>query len=101
MKEIPFCLAYDREAMMPTKLMIGSPRTMHFLGKNNDEGQMQNLELIEEKRERSNVWEMTYKSAVEGYYNQRVKEKVFKVGDYILRKNESSHAQPQGKPGRM
>lgn len=93
-KETPFILAYGTKAMLPVELMIGSLCTMHFQGKNNDEDLRQNLDLIEEKHERSNVRRATYKSTVEVYYNQRVKEKSFKVGDYVLRKNEESYTQP-------
>lgn len=65
-KETPFRLAYGTKAMLPTELMIGSPRTMHFQGKNNDEDLRKNLDLIEEKRERSNIQKEAYKSAGEG-----------------------------------
>lgn len=72
---------------------------MHFQVKNNDEDLRHNLYVIEEKHDQSNVRQAAYKSAVEGYYNQRVKEKASSIGDYVLRKNEKSHAQPQGKLG--
>lgn len=42
MKETPFNLAYGTEAMLPTKLMFLSARTMHFQEKNNDEDLIQN-----------------------------------------------------------
>lgn len=40
-----------------------------------------------------------YKRVTKRYYNQMVKEKSFKVGEYVLRRNEASRAQPQGKLG--
>ena len=34
---------------------------------------------------------------MERYYNQHVKDKAFRVGDFVLWKNEVIHAQPRGK----
>ena len=58
-----------------------------------------NLDILEEKREKSGMCQAAYKHATERYYNQRVKEKAFRVGEYVLRKNKASQAQPQGKLG--
>lgn len=55
MKEPPFILTYDTKVMLSLELMIGSPCTLHFQGKNNDEELRQNLDLIEEKHDRSNI----------------------------------------------
>lgn len=72
---------------------------MHFQEKINDEDLRHNLDLIKERCERSNIRQVAYKNAVEGYYNSRVKDKAFKVRYYVLRKNKASHAQPWGKLG--
>lgn len=57
------------------------------------------MDLIEERHEQSNIRQAAYKHVVEKYYKQRVKEKAFGVGDYVLRQNEASRAQPWGKLG--
>lgn len=91
-KETPFSITYDTKAMFPVELTIGSFRTTYFEEENNDKDSRANLDLIEEKHERSNIRQAAYKNVVEKYYNQRVKDKAFKVGDYVLRQNEVSHA---------
>lgn len=62
-----------------------------------DEDFRVNLDLIEEKREMATLYQAAYKENVERYYNGRVKERAFKVGDLVLRKNESSHGEPRDK----
>lgn len=57
------------------------------------------IRVIEERRKRSNIHQAAYKNAAERCYNKRVKEKAFKMGDYVMTKNEVSHAQPRGKVG--
>lgn len=59
-----------------------------------------NLDLIEEKCDMEALRQETYKVYVEKYYNKRVKERAFKIGDQVLRKNKSSHIDPRGKLGR-
>lgn len=85
MKETPFGLTYDTEAMLPMELTIGSLRTTYFKEADNDKDLRANLDLIKEKCERSNIHQATYKNVVERYYNQRVNKKDFKVGNYVLR----------------
>lgn len=82
--------------MLPVKLTISLPRTIHFQEKNNNEDLIENLDIIKERLEWSNICQAVYKNVVERNYNHRVKEKAFKVGNYVLRKNEASHSQ-QGK----
>lgn len=79
--------------------MITSLRITHFQEDKNKVDRRQTSDLIEELQERSNIRQVSYKNAIEGYYNQRVNEDVFKVGDYVLRRNEASHVVPRGKIG--
>lgn len=74
MKENPFSLTYDTEAMLTVELRVGSLRTTHFYEANNKKDLRANLDLIEERREQSNIRQATNKHVVEWYYNQRVKE---------------------------
>ena len=83
--------------MLLTEIMIGSINKESYREQENSEGLRENLDLLEERHERSSICQATYKKAVERYYNQRVRNKALRVGDYVLRKNEVSHAQPGGK----
>ena len=58
-----------------------------------------NLDLLEEKREKAQIRQASYKTMVERFYNRRVRGKACKVGDLVLRKNEASRQESQGKLG--
>lgn len=96
-RETMFNLAYEAKEMLPVEITMSSIWTEYFEGKENDENLRENLDLLEEWQEHSSMSQAAYKKIVERYYNQRVKNKVFWVGDYVLRKNGVSHAQPRGK----
>ena len=97
--ETPFSLTYGTEAMLPMEMMVGMLRSTNTDEGSNDQDLRLNLDILEEKREKSKIRQAAYKRVTERYYNQRVKERAFSVGEYVLRKNESSRAQPQGKLG--
>ncbi|XP_023760201.1 uncharacterized protein LOC111908618 [Lactuca sativa] len=98
-KETPFSLTYGTEAMLPMEVAVNTLRVANKDEENNVKDLRINLDILEEKCEESGVRQAAYKHATERYYNQRVKENAFKVGEYVFRKNEASRAQPQGKLG--
>ena len=53
-----------------------------------------NLDLLDEKRERVELRQATYKYQVTKYYNQRVKHKSFLPSDLVLRKVTLSTKEP-------
>ncbi|GJU11400.1 reverse transcriptase domain-containing protein [Tanacetum coccineum] len=59
----------------------------------------QNLDLLEERREITAIREARYKQRVEKYYNKKVRHVQFKVGEFVLRKNEASRDATTGKLG--
>ena len=58
-----------------------------------------NLDLLKERREISAIREAKYKQQVEKYYNKRVRHVQFKVGEFVLRKNEASKVESTKKLG--
>ena len=76
--------------------MIGSLRTEYYKEQENSEGLRENLDLLEEQRVLSSIGQDAYKKAVERYYNQRVRNKAFRVGDYVLKKTKSAMPNPGG-----
>ena len=83
--------------MLLVEMMIGSTRTDYCQEQTNKMNLRENLVLLEEQRECSSIRQAAYKKIAERHYNQRVKDKAFRVGDYVLRKNEAKHTQPHGK----
>nr|GEV96846.1 hypothetical protein [Tanacetum cinerariifolium] len=57
------------------------------------------LDPMEERREIVVIREARYKQQVEKYYNKKVRHVQFKVGEFVLRKNEASRAANTGKLG--
>nr|GEY07855.1 reverse transcriptase domain-containing protein [Tanacetum cinerariifolium] len=66
---------------------------------NNDEELRLNLDLLEERQERVAVCEARAKSKMMKYYNARVCGVAFKLGDFVYRNNDASHAIAGGKLG--
>ncbi|GKC02178.1 reverse transcriptase domain-containing protein [Tanacetum coccineum] len=80
---------------------IGIPthRTCKLNEKTNDQELHLNLDLLEERREIAAIREARYKQRVKKYYNKKVQHVQFKVGEFILRKNNASRAANKGKLG--
>ncbi|XP_076899715.1 uncharacterized protein LOC143553655 [Bidens hawaiensis] len=96
--ETPFSLTYDTEAMIPVEINIPTHRTR--LSEEENEGDLRlNLNFAEERREAAARREVEYKKAMEKYYNAKVTEVKFKVGDLVLRENEASRQENPGKLG--
>nr|GEY97108.1 reverse transcriptase domain-containing protein [Tanacetum cinerariifolium] len=66
---------------------------------NNDEELRLNLDLLEEHRECTAVYEAKAKSKMMKYYNARVRGVAFKPGDFVYRNNDASHAVAGGNLG--
>ncbi|XP_076926155.1 uncharacterized protein LOC143589213 [Bidens hawaiensis] len=90
-----FSLIYGTEAMIPAEVGLPSPRVL--LQANNESERRLDLMLVEERRELAAMREQNYKRQLQKYYNARLKIFEFNTGDYVLRKNEASRAQAQGK----
>ncbi|GJY13123.1 hypothetical protein Tco_0382432 [Tanacetum coccineum] len=65
---------------------------------NNEELRL-NLDLLEERRERTAIHEAKAKLKMSKYYNARVHSVTFRPGDFVYRSNEASYAINGGKLG--
>ena len=83
---MPFFLAYEFEAMRPVEVGMPNHRRAHFNPLQNDENLSVSLDLIEELRSTAQVKVAAYQQRVAKYYNSRVRNRSFKVGDLVLRK---------------
>ncbi|GJR86177.1 reverse transcriptase domain-containing protein [Tanacetum coccineum] len=98
-RETSFSLAYGTEAFIPAEIGIPTRRTIWVSDEKNEETLRLNLNLLEERREKATIREARRKQQVEKYYNQRVRNKQFKVGESVLRKNELLKVENTGKLG--
>ncbi|GJY69498.1 reverse transcriptase domain-containing protein [Tanacetum coccineum] len=93
----PFSLVYGSEAVLPPELGIPTYRISSYDENKNNEELRLNLEFLEERRELAALREAKYKHQTEQYYNQKVRHRHLKVGNYVLRKNEASRQEGQKK----
>ncbi|XP_076949757.1 uncharacterized protein LOC143622522 [Bidens hawaiensis] len=96
--ETPLSLTYGTEAMIPAEIGVPTRRTLQK-EKVGGEDLRLNFNLAEERREEAARREVEYKKKIERYYNARVREVKFKTGDLVLRENEASGQEDQGKLG--
>ncbi|XP_071700195.1 uncharacterized protein [Rutidosis leptorrhynchoides] len=59
----------------------------------------ENLDLLEERRDIAAIREASNKQKIAKYYNQRVKERTFRPGDFVWRNNNVSRVEDTGKFG--
>ncbi|GJV73184.1 reverse transcriptase domain-containing protein [Tanacetum coccineum] len=97
--ETPFNLTYGTEAVIPVKIGMPTHQTSKLNEKTNDQELRLILDLLEERREIKTIREAIYKQQVEKYYNKKVRYVQFKVGEFVLRKNEASMVANIGKLG--
>src|ERR1044071_1664677 len=98
-KKTPYSLTFGSEAVIPAEIGITTPITFHVDVQANEQETLLNLDLLEEARDSAAIREAQYKQKMESYYNARVKHERFKPGDLVLRNNEASKKESQGKLG--
>ncbi|GJS65156.1 reverse transcriptase domain-containing protein [Tanacetum coccineum] len=97
--ETPFSLVYGSEVVIPIEISVEIKRVQDFDPKENEKGRREDLDILEEKREIASIKEVHYTQKLECYYNKNVKPSTFKPGTYVLRLNNASKAEYQGKIG--
>nr|GEX69005.1 reverse transcriptase domain-containing protein [Tanacetum cinerariifolium] len=97
--DTPFSLTYGTEAVIHAEIGMPTYRTTVVDVVNNDEELRLNLDLLEERRELAAMSEAKSKSKIMKYYNSRVRGVAFKLGDFVYRSNDASHAVAGGKLG--
>ncbi|KAL0445059.1 UNVERIFIED_CONTAM: hypothetical protein Slati_2228600 [Sesamum latifolium] len=84
--ETPFSLVYGTEAIIPAELGMPSHRIMNFSEECNENLLRENLDLIEELKEKVFLCIQRYKNIMINSYNKRVKSRSFQVGDLVLQR---------------
>ncbi|PON57324.1 Ribonuclease H-like domain containing protein, partial [Parasponia andersonii] len=84
--ESPFSLAYGYEAMIPVESGTGSLRRSVYEQNQNDVLLRIELDLLEERREQSQLRIASYQQCTARHYNSKVRSRHFEVGDLVLRR---------------
>nr|GEZ49547.1 reverse transcriptase domain-containing protein [Tanacetum cinerariifolium] len=92
-EETPFSLTYGTEALILVEIGMPTLRTAEIDMIKNNEALKINLDILEEKREQAAIQEAKSKAKMEKYYNARVHNTSFRLGDLVYRNNEASHAE--------
>ncbi|GJS31147.1 hypothetical protein Tco_0491767 [Tanacetum coccineum] len=85
------------EVVIPVKIRMPTYRTAAVDIVHNDEELRLNLDLLEEKRERTAICEAKAKMKLTKYYNARVRGVAFRPVDFVYRSNDASLAAAGGK----
>nr|GEX74847.1 reverse transcriptase domain-containing protein [Tanacetum cinerariifolium] len=95
--DTPFSLTYKTKAVILA--VIGMPilRTAKIDMVQNDEAMEINLDLLEERREKTAIPEARSKAKMEKYYNSKVCNTSFKPEDLVYRNNDAIHTKDSGK----
>jgi ribonuclease HI/transposase InsO family protein len=81
----PFFLVYGAEAILPTDLEYGSPRTKAYDDQSNQTSQEDSLDQLEEVRNVALLHSAWYQQSLRRYHARRVRPRDFQVGDLVLR----------------
>jgi transposase InsO family protein len=81
----PFFLVYGAEAILPTDLEYGSPRTKAYDDQSNQTSQEDSLDQLEEARDVALLHSARYQQSLRRYHARRVRPRDFQVGDLVLR----------------
>ena len=72
--------------MLPIEVKISTIRTQNYVQDSNHTQLEETLDLIEEKREEAQLRNAAYQQRTTRYFNKRVRDRKFGVGDLILRR---------------
>ncbi|KAK2997736.1 hypothetical protein RJ639_024902 [Escallonia herrerae] len=86
--ETPFLLCFGTEALLPLEVGLPTVRVLQFAEAENEENLRGNLDLLDDVRAQALDRMISTKRRVARYYNRRVRMKIFRVGDLVLRKLE-------------
>jgi transposase InsO family protein len=81
----PFFLVYGAEAILPTDLEYGSPRTRAYDDQSNQTHREDSLDQLEEARDVALLHSAQYQQSLRCYHARGVRPRDFQVGDLVLR----------------
>jgi hypothetical protein len=82
---LPFFLVYGAEAVLPTDLEHGSPRTRAYDDRSNQTSREDSLDQLEEAWDVALLHSARYQQSLRCYHAQSVRPRGFQVGDLVLR----------------
>ena len=87
--QTPFALVYGAEAVLPTKLIYGSPRVLAYDELEQEQLHQDDVTLLEEDRLRAAVRAARYQQALRRYHSRKVHARSLEEGNLVLRQIQS------------
>jgi transposase InsO family protein len=81
----PFFLVYGAEAILPTDLEYGSPRTRAYDDRSNQTSREDSLDQLEEAQDMALLHSARYQQSLRRYHARGVRSRDLQVGDLVLR----------------
>ena len=78
-------LVYGAEAVLPTDIQYDSPRVTLYTETEAKEAREDDVDLLEEARELALSRSAIYQQDLRRYHNRKIKPRVFREGDLVLR----------------
>jgi hypothetical protein len=85
-----FFLVYGVEAVLPTDLEYGSPRTRAYDDQRNQASREDSLDQLEEARDRALLHSARYQQSLRCYHARGVRPRNLQVGDLVLRMRQDT-----------
>ena len=85
-RETPFFMVYGTEAVLPPEIAKGSPRVAAYDEAAQDQLRHDDLDLLDERRQRAAIRVAKYHQALKRYHQLHVRVRTFQVGDLVLRR---------------
>jgi hypothetical protein len=89
----PFFLVYGAEAILPTDLEYGSPRTRAYADQSNQASREDSLDQLEEARDMALLHSARYQQSLRRYHARGVRSRDLQVGDLVLRLRQDARGQ--------
>jgi hypothetical protein len=86
----PFFLVYGAEAVLPTDLEYGSPRTRVYDDQSNQASREDSLDQLEEAWDMALLHSARYQQSLRRYHARGVRSRDLQVGDLVLRLREDA-----------
>jgi hypothetical protein len=80
-----FFLVYGAEAILPTDLEYGSPKTRTYDARSNQTNRADSLDQLEEARDMALLHSARYQQSLRRYHARGVRSRYLQVGDLVLR----------------
>lgn len=84
--QTPFSLVFGSEAVIPTEMVIPTARSQLQTFEDNTKALAQDLDTIDEIRERAKIRIAAYQQRITRSYDKNIRIRRFQVGDLVLRK---------------